>query len=471
MRRLFPRLPLRVWLAVAYLMVLALPVAALLLTGALGSDLVRQTRWDLEHQGALLAQLVERVVLDQSLQDASHELSQEFARAKEQTLSGIRLVDADGIVVASSATLRVPEDLSHSPEVAAALSGTPGVKIRPRDRTGAPLSSESRRADKRVFVAVPVWKDGEVVGAVLVSRTPREEIQALYHMAPGGLLLGALVALLLTLLFGVISSWVLTRSLRTMAQGASRIADGHFDGIDALRLPKTSRLKEVGAAARSMEAMAVRLRDRLAYISEFASNVSHEFKTPLATLKGTLELLSDDTDMPLAQRERFLANATESVERLERMVTGLLSLARAEEGSLEDVVDLQELVEATAARFGAEVDGRCAAVRGDRAQLAVVLTNFLENARVHGGAARVHCFVDGSRAGFEVIDDGPGISAANLEHVFDRFFTTNRTGGSSGLGLALVRAIVFTHHGEVTVRSRPGETVFRVVLPLDSRRP
>ena len=110
-------------------------------------------------------------------------------------------------------------------------------------------------------------------------------------------------------------------------------------------------------------------------------------------------------------------------------------------------------------------------VRGDRAQLAVVLTNFLENAGVHGGVAQVRAFVERQRTGFEVVDDGPGISASNLEHVFDRFFTTNRSGGSSGLGLALVRAIVFTHHGEVTVRSRPGETVFRVELPMDSRRP
>lgn len=465
LRQRFPRLPLRVWLGVAYGAVLLLPVAALLLSGALGSDLVRQTRWDLEHQAALIAQLVEREVVDRTLEEAAPEVSFELKRAKEQTLSGFRVVDQHGDVVASSAALPRRENLADAEEVAAALTGAQGVKVRPRDRTGAPLSSRSRRADKRVFVASPIWKDGAVVGAVVVSRTPREELQALYQMAPSGLLLGALIALLVTLVFGLVSSWILTRSLRTMARGAARIADGHFDGLEALRLPKTSRLTEVAAAAHSVESMGSRLRDRLAYISEFASNVSHEFKTPLATLKGTLELITDDLEMPADQRAKFLANATESVARLERLVNGLLSLARAEEGSREDRVDLDALVRETAERFGVPVEGTAAQVCGDVAQLGAVATNLLENARVHGGSARVRCFVEGGRTGFEVEDDGKGISEANLAHVFDRFFTTNRGGGSSGLGLALVRAIVFTHHGEVTVRSRPGCTVFRVALP------
>lgn len=464
-RQRFPRLPLRVWLGVAYGTVLLLPVAALLLSGALGQDLVRQTRWDLEHQAALLAQLVEREIEDQSLVEAAPAITVELRRAKEQTLSGFRLVDRQGEVVASSAQLLRRQNLGHAEEVAAALTGERGVKIRPRARTGAALGSRSRRADKRVFVASPVWKDGVVVGAVVVSRTPREELQALYQMAPSGLLIGALLALLVTLLFGLVSSWVLTRSLRTVAAGAHRIADGHFDGLEQLAVPKTSRLKEVADAAHSVESMGARLRDRLAYISEFASNVSHEFKTPLATLKGTLELITDDEEMPAEQRARFLSNAAESVERLERLVNGLLSLARAEEAAKEEPVDLQALLQQTAERFGVPLEGEAAQVRGDVAQLGSVASNLLENARVHGGSAKVRCFVDGGRTGFEVSDDGKGISPANLDKVFDRFFTTNRGGGSSGLGLALVRAIVFTHGGQVSVRSAPGCTVFRVELP------
>ncbi|MEZ4320428.1 MAG: HAMP domain-containing sensor histidine kinase [Myxococcota bacterium] len=472
--RFLPVLPLRIWLAVSYLVVLVLPVAALLATGALGRDLVNQTRWDLEHQAGLVSRLAAREVqaarVDHAaagLGDLTRELSAHLRGAKSDTLSGFRIVDVTGVVVATSGSGQsLGDDLSHDAEVMQALRGREGVKIRPREAVrNLPLGGDSRRADVRVFVAVPVELDGAVLGAVIVSRTPREEMQALYHMAPSGLLVGALFALVITAMFAWFSADILSRSLRSVAVGSRRIAEGHFDGLEHLARPKDSHLREVGEAAHNVEAMAVRLRDRLAYIGEFASNVSHEFKTPLSTLKGTLELLGDDPTMDAEQRQRFLTNATESVNRLERMVTGLLSLARAEEGGHSESFDLGDLIADVADRFGAPVEGSAGRVLGDPAQLDTVLVNFLENARVHGGSARVVGFVDGGRTGFSVIDDGPGISAANLPHVFDRFFTTNRTGGSSGLGLALVRAIVFTHGGEVDVRSQPGETVFTVTLP------
>lgn len=466
--RLLPTLPLRVWLLVAYLVVLVLPVLVLILSGAFGWDLVRQTRWDLEHQAALLEMVVQARAEEGPLRDQEVAVSRMLRRAKEATLSGIRLVDPDGLVIASSGDRRyLGEDLSGDPEVRRALAGAPGFTVRPRPPPShtADWNSKSRRARIRVFLAHPVVVDGEVAGALVLSRTPREELQALYQMAPAGLLQGGLMAVLLTMAFGVASSLVLTRSLKAVDQAASRIAEGHFDGLEVLERPKHSHLAEVGRAAWSVEAMAVRLRDRLAYISEFASNVSHEFKTPLATLKGTLELLADDPDMPGEQRTRFLDNASQSVERLERLVSGLLSLARAEEGNAGKRVDLHALLADVTDRFGVPLEGTCGAVRGEAAQLDTVLTNLLENARVHGGSARVLAFAGGRLTGFEVIDDGPGISEANLPKVFDRFFTTGRAHGSSGLGLALVRAIVFTHGGDVTVESRPGRTTFRVELP------
>jgi signal transduction histidine kinase len=463
--RLLPTLPLRAWLAVSYLVVLGLPVLALLATGALGRDLVAQTRWDLEHQGALLAMLVEREADGRPLTEVEASLSVHLREAKAQTLTGVRLVDAHGRVIASSGD-GIGEDLGADPEVRAALRGVPDSIVRPRERAGSvPLSGPSRRAAVRVFVAVPVRAKGQVVGALVLSRTPREELQALYHMAPSGLLLGAIVALIATLAFAFAASFILSRSLRGVAAGSRRIADGHFDGIDLLEHPKASHLAEVAGAAHSVEAMALRLRERLAYIGEFASHVSHEFKTPLSTLKGTLELLGDDPDMPSEQRARFLVNAAAEVDRLERLVTGLLSLARAEEGQHREILDLDGLIAEVGRRFDVPVRGHASRVRGDRSQLDAVLTNLLQNARVHGGAARLEAFVDGQECGFEVFDDGPGISEANLEHVFDRFFTTNRHGGSSGLGLALVQAVVFAHGGRVEVRSRPGETAFTVRLP------
>ena len=106
-------------------------------------------------------------------------------------------------------------------------------------------------------------------------------------------------------------------------------------------------------------------------------------------------------------------------------------------------------------------------------QIETALRNLVENAHVHGGThVRALAWRRDGAAGVDVMDDGPGISEANLPWVFDRFFTTGRAKGCAGLGLALVRAIAQGHGGDVEVRSRPGETCFRIRLAAihDGRR-
>jgi signal transduction histidine kinase len=227
-------------------------------------------------------------------------------------------------------------------------------------------------------------------------------------------------------------------------------------------------VREVAGLADSVASMAAQLQARLAYISEFASNVSHEFKTPLATLRGTVELLAEDDEMPTDQRTRFLDNASRELDRLERLVSGLLHLARADEGSEHEAVGLQELLDGVAAARGVELQGTAGVVSGSRAQLEAVAVNLVDNALTHGGdgvTVRVEAFTTDGRTGFRVVDDGVGITEANLPRIFDRFFTTHRAGGGTGLGLALVRAICERHGGHITARSEAGRTVFEVELP------
>src|SRR5690606_25938295 len=161
-------------------------------------------------------------------------------------------------------------------------------------------------------------------------------------------------------------------------------------------------------------------------------------------------------DMQPAQRRRFLDNALDELERLERLVDGLLDLARAEQSHEGGYIELAELLDKLPARWGdvkvsdAAQAGR---VEGSAAQLSTVLDNLIDNAFAHAGpdvdvVVRGLAATDG-RTGFEVIDDGPGISVANVNQIFDRFFTTNREQGGTGLGLALVRRIVETHGGTI----------------------
>ncbi len=468
-------LPLRAALVISHLAVLALPWLALVGTGALGWDLVHQTRHELDHQATILAVLVRDELLEARDRDPTatvHDLGldERLTEIRVETLAGIRLLDARGVVAASSGD-GLGEDLSGRPEVVNALEGLPSAVIRPRDSParGVSLTGPSRRAKVRVFTARPVVVGEELVGVLLLNRTPREEVQALIQMAPR-LSWGVLGGLLLTVLLSLYLGWRFSRSLRVLADTSHRIADGEMQAVGALDLAARSHLAEVRELSAAVATMTAQLRERLAYITEFAGNVSHEFKTPISTLRGTVELLREDEEMPPAQRERFLDNAQQDLERMERLVSGLLALARAEEAGGQVPVGLQDLLAAAVARHPDTVlEGRAGEVVGVPEQLEALVHNLVDNAWRHGGsevAVAVAGWTEGRWTGVDVIDDGPGISAANQQRVFERFFTTDRQAGGTGLGLALARAICRAHGGRITLESRPGRTCFRVALPL-----
>jgi signal transduction histidine kinase len=479
--RLLPQLSLRTWLLGSHLVVLLLPILALVGTGALAMDLRRQTQVDLEHQADVLALLTAELLVEQP---SPERLDALLAEVRTRTLASVQIVDVQGQVVAASSREELAKledlDMSDDEVVRAALRGETGMATRdrgpPSERT--PLSSESRRARVRLFIAKPILaaasarNPGEIVGAVLLSRTPREELQALYQMSPR-LVWGLLLAVLLTIAVSVFAGRLATRSLQSLADAARRIT--HGSGREGAKLIRSagSHVDEVRALATATAAMAEQLQSRVDYINEFAGNVAHEFRTPIATLRGTAELLRDDDGMPVDRRRRFLDNALDELERLERLVDGLLALARAEQPHEGGRIPLAQLLSSLPVRWPdirVSTPELAQPVEGSSAQLATVLDNLIDNAFAHAGpdvAVEVRALSPvAGQTGFEVIDDGPGISAANRAQIFDRFFTTNREQGGTGLGLALVHRIVETHGGTIEVDSAPGRTCMRVWLPI-----
>ncbi|MFH1469968.1 MAG: ATP-binding protein [Pseudomonadota bacterium] len=461
MRLRLPRLPLRLWMAVSHLMVLALPVLALLVTGSMARELQLQAQAELTHQGAAIARLAEPLLV-RGDRAAMADLEAALGAVEADTGSRVELLDATGRVLMGSPPRDRPLTLSDRREVAQALTGQRAFAVRKRPKGCAAAEC---RGLVRVFMATPIWHDEAVIGAVRVSLAPRHALQAVGGW-PFWLAVGLTLAC--TVVLAVAWGHVLSRSLTALSRTSRRIQDGEFHAVHALERPGRSHVTEVGALARGVSAMALRLEQRLAYIGEFASNVSHEFKTPITTLRGTVELLRDDDQMDAEQRARFLENALADLDRMERLVSGLLALARAEQAGPREPVDLDALLAQLAERFGIPVEGEAGAVPGNPAQIAAAIGNLVENALQHGGPdvrVRLLAWREERGAFIEIIDDGQGISAANLPKVFDRFFTTGRARGRAGLGLALVRAVCEAHGGEVSVQSRPGETRFRVRLP------
>jgi two-component system sensor histidine kinase ChvG len=195
---------------------------------------------------------------------------------------------------------------------------------------------------------------------------------------------------------------------------------------------------------------------------DLAADLSHELKNPLTGIRGAAELLRDGAADDPDARARFLAMILDDAARLDRIVTRLLELSRAEsdDSAVEDV-DLAALARASAARHdGVVVVGdREAPARGRVAGLIAAIDNLIDNAVQHAAPATV-VTVTVSRNKIAVHNRGAVLDAAARARVWDRFVTTRAASGGSGLGLAIVRSVAVAHGGGVGVTSdaRAGTT-------------
>jgi signal transduction histidine kinase len=212
----------------------------------------------------------------------------------------------------------------------------------------------------------------------------------------------------------------------------------------------------------------------------FVATASHELRTPLFALGGFIELLEDE-ELDEATRRDFLRTMRGQVERLTKLATDLLDLSRVDAGGLSvlrEDVDLDEVTGAIVEELGALADakhhalelepGPGAVVLGDEERIVQIGRALVDNALVHtpdGTTVTVRVRSSDGRAWLEVEDDGPGIPADQLGHVFDRFYRVE--GGiapGSGLGLAIARELAELMGGAVRASSRPGRTVFSLEL-------
>jgi two-component system, OmpR family, phosphate regulon sensor histidine kinase PhoR len=217
---------------------------------------------------------------------------------------------------------------------------------------------------------------------------------------------------------------------------------------------------------------------------DFVANASHELKTPVAAVRALAEtLLTALPDDPEAGRA-FAERIAREAERLDVLARALLDLSRVERGTLDvEPVDLVGLAKevlggyedlATERRVRLRGELRQVSMRGDRAQLGLLLSNLLDNALRHTPATGTVCVrLDAAegRAVIQVADTGEGIPAGELSRVFERFYRVDkaraRQTGGTGLGLAIVRHVAEAHGGTVRVDSELGRgSTFTVTLPM-----
>lgn len=395
--------------------------------------------------------------------------------AQRATLAGIRIVDPDGTVVASTGA-EVGLSLREREEVERAMRGESVSLLYRRtdpdeDQAFGPLS---RRTRYRVHVALSVTYAGRVLGAVVLMRTPLDVRKALYyHREP--LTYGALFLVGLVLVVAVLTSLTISQPIARLMGRIERMGQAE-KGPAAGPGPWATR--EVDRLTRAFDDMTEKLDQRSEYIRAFVSNVSHAFKTPLASTRAAVELLKDHLDeMTPEERLRFLDIIEADAGRLDRLVTRLTDLARADvvrfRGESASVPELLNELRERYAGYGLDVsvESGPGPVRAamDRDTLESILSNLLDNARKHGGPGiRVKVELAPPSEGRVIIrvsDNGQGISEGNATRIFRPFFTTAQESGGSGLGLSIVQSLLKAHGGAIELEQGGQGASFRVDLP------
>ncbi len=336
------------------------------------------------------------------------------------------------------------------------------------------VGSGASREGELGQVAVPIRDEGTVSRVALFS-APMADVQGNVALIRRQILIAGGLGLLLALAGGFVVSRSMARRVRALERGAGQVAGGDFTAV----FP-TSKDDELGQLARALDDMQHQLARLENARRRFIATASHELRTPIFSISGFLELMEDE-DLDEETRSQFVATVREQVERLGKLATDLLDLSRLEAGSLElrpEPTDVGALTRAVSAEFAPALDKHDSTLDvrlGDERieaicdpeRVAQVLRILIDNALTHtpvGTGVVVSAARDNGSVRLAVSDDGPGISDAAAERVFEPFFTSDDAQGS-GLGLAIARELAERMQGSLEVQPAPGRTTFSLELP------
>lgn len=307
--------------------------------------------------------------------------------------------------------------------------------------------------------------------------------QAYEHATALSIAVAITVAALTAFVVTAYLSRRLQRSINEVSAAASAVAEGHYD----IRVAPPQLGDEFDDLATAFNRMAERLQAVESTRRQLFGDLAHEIRTPVSVLEAYLEAVEDDVK---ALDPQTIAMLREQTGRLVRFSADAADLAQAEEAHAAirpEWVELSDLVDtmsaAVADRYAdknVRLSTRAAGAGrlwADRQRLSQILSNLLGNALRHtpaGGQVRLIAARDRSGVIFTIADDGEGIAAEHLPHVFERFYRADsardRERGGSGIGLAIVKALTEAHGGHVSAASRgPGQgTTFIVTVPVVS---
>lgn len=314
------------------------------------------------------------------------------------------------------------------------------------------------------------------------SGVPYDRVNLVLH----GLLLILAVYMPITVSLAVFGGyWLMRRSLQPVDE-ITRRAEGITSTNLGQRLPVIRTGDELERLSTSLNHMIDRLDNAFQHINRFSADASHELRTPLTVLQLELEEIVHNHGLNVALADQ-VGSALEETHRMSRIVESLLAISRLDAGEVKmekAPLDLGNVAASTADQMRLLAEEKSVLLRsdvasgvfveGDRSRLQQVIVNLVDNAIKYtqsGGWVKIAVREDAGLAILEVSDNGAGIPAYALPHVFERFYRADkarsRASGGAGLGLSIVKAICAAHGAEVKIASQEGQgSSFTIELPL-----
>lgn len=346
-------------------------------------------------------------------------------------------------------------------------------------------STNYDRKNRYIEMTIPIHKDlekgREVAGVMLISVSTEEIVASIEILEQKGLLILLLIAVLV-LAFGYALAGILMKPFAKVTKAIEDITDGFQD--ENISVPDYTETELIADAFNKMLGRVKSLDNSR---QEFVSNVSHELKTPLTSMKVLADSLVGQENVPIELYQEFMQDITDEIDRENKIITDLLTLVKldkkAENMNIE-LVNINELLELIlkrlkpiAGRRDIELileSFRPVNAEIDETKLTLAISNLIENGIKYnedGGWVRVSLNADHKYFYVTVADSGKGIPEDSIDHIFERFYRVDKSHSTeidgTGLGLSITRSAILMHHGAIRVRSKEKEgTTFSVRIPL-----
>lgn len=349
---------------------------------------------------------------------------------------------------------------------------------------GKEYSSYDRK-NRYIEMTIPIYadleKETQVTGVMLISVSTEEIVASIEILEQKGLLI-LMIIMVLVLGFGYVLAGILMKPFAKVTKAIEDITDGFQE--EKISVPDYTETELITDA---FNKMLKRVKSLDNSRQEFVSNVSHELKTPLTSMKVLADSLVGQENVPVELYQEFMQDIADEIDRESKIITDLLTLVKLDKKAANlniELVNINELLELIlkrlkpiAAKRNIELileSFRPVNAEIDETKLTLALSNLVENAikyNVDEGWVRVSLNADHKYFYVTIADSGKGIPEDSIDHIFERFYRVDKSHSTeidgTGLGLAITRSSIMMHHGAIRVRSKEQEgTTFSVRIPL-----